>query len=146
MYLEPRSELQQIVKSRSSDKNKEELSNSSFCLCMGDDLRNSALSPFPGPDIYPAPLRTNFRLPRGNKLRSRDFYAPRKSSEKEEKKKKANQIIAAFLTPKIYSKHRVFFDFPSSFSIEGATYEIYSKETRCFVLILGVRNAPNEIG
>ena len=37
---------------------------------------------------------------------------------------------AAFLTPKIYSKHRVFFEFPSSFSIEGATYEIYSKETR----------------
>ena len=51
------------------------------------------------------------------------------------------ESIGAFLTPKIYSMHRVFFEFPSSFFIEGATYKIYSKETRCFELILGVRNA-----
>ena len=38
--------------------------------------------------------------------------------------------FGAFLTPKINSKHRVFFEFPSSSFIEGATHKIYSKETR----------------
>ena len=40
------------------------------------------------------------------------------------------KTYGAFLTPKINSKHRVSFEFSSSFFIEGATYEIYSKETR----------------
>ena len=53
--------------------------------------------------------------------------------------------IGALLTPKIYSMHRVFFEFPSSKFYKWRPLWKNSKKIRCFELILGVRNAPIQL-